>query len=155
MYVEIGSNFIDIISDFLRGIQLFGGGFHGWYVGLTRDSKHSFLNIHQVDLLEKHWIMSNKSSDLYIQYVRKLLVSLGCQNNKSLDMENSNRVYLYQTGADTKEVWKKSRIMFIVWAIIKRYNLIKLKKLYRNDLLWIHCQFLKESGFFSYFTQVV
>jgi hypothetical protein len=96
MYVDISSNFIETAVDFIRGIQLFGGGFNEWYVGLTRDSKESFLNIHHVDLLEKHWILSNESSDVMISYARKFLVSLGCQNDRSLDMENSNRVYLFQ-----------------------------------------------------------
>ena len=104
MYVDISSNFIETSIEFIRCIHLFGGGFHEWYVGLTRDSKQSFLNIHQVDLLEKHWILSNESSDVLILYARKFLVSLGCQNNRSLDMENANRVYLYQIGQNTREI---------------------------------------------------
>ena len=101
MYVDISSNFIETSIEFIRCIHLFGGGFCEWYVGLTRDSKESFLNIHQVDLLEKRWILSNESSDVMISYSRKLLVSLGCQNDRSLDMENSNRVYLFQISTST------------------------------------------------------
>ncbi|MCP3922707.1 MAG: hypothetical protein GY714_09005 [Desulfobacterales bacterium] len=103
MYIKITSNFIETANEFIRCIRLFGGEFNEWYVGLTRDSKHSFLEIHQVDLLEKHWILSNESSDAMILYARKFLVELGCQNKRSLDMDNSNRIYLYQISENTRE----------------------------------------------------
>ncbi len=104
MYVEITSNFIETSNEFIRCIRLFGGDFNEWYVGLTRDSKHSYLNIHKVDLLERHWLLSYESSDAMILYARKFLVELGCQNNRAFDMENSNRVYLYQISDNTREV---------------------------------------------------
>ncbi len=103
MYIEITSNFIETSNEFIRCIRLFGGDFNEWYVGLTRDSKHSFLEIHQVDLFERHWLLSNKSSNAMILYARKFLVELGCLNNWDFDMENSNRVYLYQINENTRE----------------------------------------------------
>ncbi|MCP3921433.1 MAG: hypothetical protein GY714_02490 [Desulfobacterales bacterium] len=103
MYIDINTNFIESANAFKKCISMFGGNYNEWYVGLTNNPKHSFLNIHQIDVMEQNWILSNPCSTVVILYARKLLISMGCINNRELDMKNSDRVYLYKMSKESRK----------------------------------------------------
>ncbi|MCP3925296.1 MAG: hypothetical protein GY714_22205 [Desulfobacterales bacterium] len=100
MRIEIKPSFVETSYDFLRFIEMFGGGFFKWYVGLTTDTKRSFLEIHRVDMLEKQWIISNECPVYKAIFIKRFLLSMGCVNTPELDLyeveKNNLYVYLYR-----------------------------------------------------------
>ncbi|MCP4162777.1 MAG: hypothetical protein GY760_22175 [Deltaproteobacteria bacterium] len=96
MYIEIKPDFTATVCELLKWIKFFGGNYNHWYVGLTNDSKHSFLDIHKLDLLEEAWILSKKNSSPQLYFAKKLLTEMGCQNIPELDMNEPDQIYLYQ-----------------------------------------------------------
>ncbi|MCP3924399.1 MAG: hypothetical protein GY714_17630 [Desulfobacterales bacterium] len=100
MYIDIDPYFTDGAEDFTRHIK---GEFEEWYVGLTADPKHNLLTVHRVDMIAKNWILSNQCTPQVLSDVKKRLVSMGCKNSDDLDMDDPNRVYLYQIKQNTRE----------------------------------------------------
>ncbi len=96
MYIKINTNYVDTLVKFNDILSSYGGTYDQWYVGLTRDPRHSFVDIHKVDFNNIHWILTNKCSPVTMRYAKNILIKLGCKYNKTLDMRNSDRVYLYR-----------------------------------------------------------
>jgi hypothetical protein len=84
-------------------MRVFGGNNNQWYVGLTNDPKHSFLNIHKVDILEIGWILSERSQIHHLNFLIKYLTQIGCKNNPELDMKEPDQIYLYMITDNTVE----------------------------------------------------
>ncbi|MCP3923772.1 MAG: hypothetical protein GY714_14415 [Desulfobacterales bacterium] len=84
-------------------MRIFGGSNYQWYVGLTNDPKHSFLNIHNVDILEIGWILSERSPIHQIDFVKNYLTQIGCKNNPELDIPDPDQIYLYKISDNTRE----------------------------------------------------
>ncbi|MCP3922140.1 MAG: hypothetical protein GY714_06095 [Desulfobacterales bacterium] len=96
MYIKINTNFVDTLVKFNDILSSYGETYDQWYVGLTRDPRHSFVDIHKVDFNNIHWILTNKCSPAITVYSKKTLIALGCKYNKELDMDRPDRVYLYK-----------------------------------------------------------
>ncbi|MCP3926394.1 MAG: hypothetical protein GY714_27850 [Desulfobacterales bacterium] len=96
MYIKINYNFVETLVKFNDVIASYGGTYDKWYVGLTRDPKHSFSDIHKLNFNNIHWILTNKCSPVITAYSKRMLTALGCKSDKELDMNDSDRVYLYR-----------------------------------------------------------
>ncbi len=103
MYIFINPDFSSTASEFIKCIRYFGGDFNQWYVGLTNNPKESFLNIHNMDVLDKNWILSNKCHTYQLLFLKTLLTQMGIQNNPEYDLNNPDQIYLYQISDKTKE----------------------------------------------------
>ncbi len=99
MIVDIEPSFVETTKIFIKNIKMYGGNYHQWYVGISIDTKHSFLNIHEVDMLKKSWIISSECPMYFAQYLKKFLTAIGCLNNDELDLYEPYhypRIYLYR-----------------------------------------------------------
>ncbi len=96
MYIKINPDFISTASEFIKCIQSFGGSFNDWYVGLTKNPRHSFINVHNASMHDNGWILSSPCPSYVLYFVKTFLTSMGCENNIDFDMEDSDRIYLYQ-----------------------------------------------------------
>ncbi|MCP3925848.1 MAG: hypothetical protein GY714_25050 [Desulfobacterales bacterium] len=104
MYVDIKPDFTSTAGEFIKCIRLFGGSYNKWYIGLTNDAKHSFLNIHKVDMYHNPgWILSNRCDFNILRFVKQLLTGMGCQNSIELDMNEPDQIYLYKISECTRE----------------------------------------------------
>ncbi|MCP3924285.1 MAG: hypothetical protein GY714_17050 [Desulfobacterales bacterium] len=103
MYVYSKPDLTSNVSSFISCMRIFGGSNRNWYVGLTNDPKHSFLNIHNVDIEEIGWILSERSPIHQIDFVKSYLIQIGCINNPDLDMHDPDQIYLYQIRENTRE----------------------------------------------------
>ncbi|MCP4159018.1 MAG: hypothetical protein GY760_02995 [Deltaproteobacteria bacterium] len=106
MYVYSKPDLISNVSSFISCMRIFGGSNSQWYVGLTNDPKHSFLNIHNVDIEEIGWILSERSTLHQINFIKQYLTQISCKNNPELDMKKPDQIYLYKISENTRE--KKS-----------------------------------------------
>ncbi|MCP3923622.1 MAG: hypothetical protein GY714_13665 [Desulfobacterales bacterium] len=99
MLIDIKLSFVETTSLFIKNIKIYGGDYYQWYVGISIDPKHSFLNIHEVDMLEKSWIISSECPIDFAKYLKNFLITIGCLNNIELDLYepgHNPRVYLYR-----------------------------------------------------------
>ncbi|MCP3922035.1 MAG: hypothetical protein GY714_05545 [Desulfobacterales bacterium] len=103
MYVYTKPGLTANISSFISCMRVFGGSNYQWYVGLTNDPKQSFLNIHNVDIQEIGWILSERISIHQLNFLKNYLTQIGCQNNLELDMPDPDQIYLYQIRDYTRE----------------------------------------------------
>ncbi|MCP4158542.1 MAG: hypothetical protein GY760_00590 [Deltaproteobacteria bacterium] len=103
MYVYSKPDLTSNVSSFISCMRIFGGSNYQWYVGLTNDPKHSFLNIHNVDILEIGWILSERSPIHQIDFVKNYLTQIGCKNNPELDIPDPDQIYLYKISDNTRE----------------------------------------------------
>ncbi|MCP3925827.1 MAG: hypothetical protein GY714_24945 [Desulfobacterales bacterium] len=94
MYIKINTNFVDTLVKFKDILSSYGGTYDQWYVGLTRDPRHSLVDIHKVDFNNIHWIITNKCSPAIIRYAKHILITFGCRYNNELDMSGADRLYL-------------------------------------------------------------
>ncbi|MCP3927425.1 MAG: hypothetical protein GY714_33115 [Desulfobacterales bacterium] len=103
MYVDIKPDFTSTASEFIKCIRFFGGSYNKWYIGLTNDAKHSFLNIHKLDMHNPGWILSNRCDLNTLRFVKQLLTEMGCKNSIELDMNEPDQIYLYKIRKCTRE----------------------------------------------------
>ncbi len=99
MLIDIKPSFIETTSLFIKYIKMYGGYYYQWYVGISINTKHSFLNIHEVDMLKKSWIISSECPMYFAKCLKKFLTAIGCINNNELDLYEPfyyPRVYLYR-----------------------------------------------------------
>ncbi|MCP3927421.1 MAG: hypothetical protein GY714_33095 [Desulfobacterales bacterium] len=99
MVIEIKPSFVETSQSFIKYIKFYGGYYYQWYVGISTNPKHSFLNIHKVDMLSKSWILSNECHKSIAQFLKKFLISIGCFNNSDLDYYEPGQIpsiYLFR-----------------------------------------------------------
>ncbi|MCP3924950.1 MAG: hypothetical protein GY714_20425 [Desulfobacterales bacterium] len=83
----------------LKCLIMFGVYCYQRYVGGSINTKHSFLNIHEVDMLKKSWIISSECPMYFAKCLKNFLITIGCINNNELDLYepfHNPRVYLYR-----------------------------------------------------------
>ncbi|MCP3921176.1 MAG: hypothetical protein GY714_01190 [Desulfobacterales bacterium] len=109
MYIYTKPDLTSNVSSFISCMRMFGGSNNEWYVGLTNNPKHSFLTIHNVDILEIGWILSEKCPKHHIDFLKNYLTQIGCKNNPELDMKDADQIYLYKINDRTREESLKTR----------------------------------------------
>ncbi|MCP4162039.1 MAG: hypothetical protein GY760_18355, partial [Deltaproteobacteria bacterium] len=96
MYVYTKPDLISNVSSFISCMRIFGGSNYQWYVGLTNDPKHSFLSIHNVDIQEIGWILSERSPLHQLNFIKNYLTQIGCKSNDELNLPDPDQIYLYK-----------------------------------------------------------
>jgi len=82
--------------EILSSLRIYGGFYHQWYVGLTSDSKYSFIEVHKLDLLRTDWILSERTEMPVLGFLKKIFTQMGCKNNTELDMKFPDQIYLFK-----------------------------------------------------------
>ncbi len=99
MLIDIKPSFVETSQAFIKYIKFYGGYYYQWYVGISTNPKHSFLNIHKVDMMSKSWILSNECPIPIARFLENFLTSIGCFNDPELDYYEPGQipsVYLFK-----------------------------------------------------------